>query len=79
MYKCSNNIVPVYISDIVPPLVGEVTNYPLRNRHNIAGICILVQKYPANLAFPHLYLAGIILIMTLESLTAMSPFAAHIK
>ena len=38
MYKCSNNIVPDYISDIVPPLVGEVTNYPIRNRHNIASM-----------------------------------------
>ena len=38
MYKCSNNIVPDYISDIVSPLVGEVTNYPLRNRHNIASM-----------------------------------------
>ena len=45
----------------------------------ILQVCILVQKYPANLAFPHLYLAGIILIITLESLTAMSPFAAHLK
>ena len=38
MYKCSNNLVPNYISDIVPPLVGEVTNYPLRNRNNISSI-----------------------------------------
>ena len=38
MYKCFNNIVPDYISDIVPPLVGEVTNYSLRNRHNIASM-----------------------------------------
>ena len=45
----------------------------------ILQVCILVQKYPANLAFPHLYLTGIILIMTLESLTDMSPFAAHLK
>ena len=45
----------------------------------ILQVCILVQKYPANLAFPHLYLAGIILIITLESLTAMSPFAAHLR
>ena len=37
MYKCSNNLVPNYISDIVPPLVGEVTNYPLRNRNNISS------------------------------------------
>ena len=78
MYKCSNNIVPDYISDIVPPLVGEVTNYPLRNRHNIASMYTRTEISP-KLAFPHLYLAGIILIITLESLTAMSPFAAHLR
>ena len=40
MYKCQHNlyIVPDYISDIIPPLVAEVTNYPLRNRHNLANI-----------------------------------------
>ena len=37
-YKCSNNLVPDYISDIIPPLVGEVSNYPLRNRQNIASM-----------------------------------------
>ena len=30
MYKCNYNIVPDYISDLIPPLVGEVSNYPLR-------------------------------------------------
>ena len=45
----------------------------------ILQVCILIQKYPANLAFPHLYLAGLILIITLESLTALSPFAANLK
>ena len=38
MYKCSNNLVPDYISDIVPPLICEVTNYPLHKRHNIASV-----------------------------------------
>ena len=38
MYKCQHNLVPDYISDIIPPLVAEVTNYPLRNRHNLANV-----------------------------------------
>ena len=38
MYKCSNNLVPDYISDIIPPLVGEVTNYSLRNCQNLANV-----------------------------------------
>ena len=38
MYKCSNDLVPDYISDIIPPLVGEVSNYSLRNRQNLANV-----------------------------------------
>ena len=38
MNKCSNSLVPDYISDILPPLVGEVTNYSLRNRQNLANV-----------------------------------------
>ena len=38
MYKCSNNLVPNYISDIIPPRVGEITNYPLRNRQNLSNM-----------------------------------------
>ena len=38
MYKCSNNLVPDYISDIIPPLVCEVSDYPLRNRNNLANV-----------------------------------------
>ena len=38
MYKCSNNLVSDYISDIIPPRVAEVSNYPLRNRDNISNI-----------------------------------------
>ena len=38
MYKCSNDLVPDYISDIIPPLVGEVSNYSLRNRQNLENV-----------------------------------------
>lgn len=38
MYKCSNNLVPDYISDIIPPHVREVSNYPLRNRNNFTNL-----------------------------------------
>ena len=38
MYKCSNNLVPDYISDIIPPLVREVSDYPLRNCYNLANV-----------------------------------------
>ena len=34
MYKVSNQLVPSYISDIIPPLVSDVSNYPLRNSSN---------------------------------------------
>ena len=35
--KCSNNLVPDYISDIIPPHVRDVSNYPLRNRNNLTN------------------------------------------
>ena len=38
MYKCSNSLVPDYISDIIPPLVGDVSKYSLRNRQNLANV-----------------------------------------
>lgn len=36
MYKVVNGSVPSYITDVIPPLVRETTNYPLRNNNNIA-------------------------------------------
>ena len=38
MFKFSNDLVPDYISDIILPLVGEVSNYSLRNRQNRANV-----------------------------------------
>ena len=38
MYKCTNNLIPDYISDIIPPLVREVSNYPLRNSDNLTNL-----------------------------------------
>ena len=35
MYKVNNNIVPSYI-DLIPPLVSEISNYPLRINRNIS-------------------------------------------
>ena len=31
MYKCNNNMVFGFISDFIPPLVRDVSVYPLRN------------------------------------------------
>ena len=36
MYRSVNRLVPSYISDLIPPVVGETTNYPLWNQINIA-------------------------------------------
>ena len=38
MYKCKNGQVPRYISDLIPPLVSEISNYPLRNRANLSSV-----------------------------------------
>ena len=34
MFKVHQGQVPNYISDLIPPLVRDVSNYPLRNMHN---------------------------------------------
>ena len=34
MFKVHQGQVPSYISDLIPPLVRDVSNYPLRNMHN---------------------------------------------
>ena len=36
MYKVNNDIVPSYIQDLIPPIVSEISNYPLRNNRNIS-------------------------------------------
>ena len=36
MYKVNNGIVPSYTQDLIPPLVREISNYPLRNNKNIS-------------------------------------------
>ena len=35
MYRANNNLVPTYITDLIPPVIRETTNYPLRNQNNI--------------------------------------------
>ena len=36
MDKVNNGIVTSYIQDLIPPLVSEISNYPLRNDRNIS-------------------------------------------
>ena len=35
MYRLVNGLVPTYITDLIPPVIRETTNYPLRNQNNI--------------------------------------------
>ena len=35
MYKSINGLVPTYVSDLIPPSVGEISTYTLRNQQNI--------------------------------------------
>ena len=35
LYKSINAIIPTYLSDLIPPSVGEISTYTLRNQHNI--------------------------------------------
>ena len=36
MYKVNNGLVPSYITDLFPPLVSEISRYPLRNNNNFS-------------------------------------------
>ena len=36
MYNVNAGLVPSYISDSIPPLVNEISDYPLRNNRNIS-------------------------------------------
>ena len=38
MYKAVNGMVPSYITDLIPPIVGNVSRYELRNSDNISRI-----------------------------------------
>lgn len=38
MYKVTNNMVPLYITDIIPQTVGNITDYNLRNRENLSTV-----------------------------------------
>ena len=35
MYRATNDIVPTYISNLIPPTVGNSSQYNLRNSHNV--------------------------------------------
>ena len=35
IFKAVNCLTPNYISDLIPPLVRNTTNYPLRNNNNL--------------------------------------------
>ena len=36
MYKVNNGLVSSYITDLFPPLVSEISGYPLRNNNNFS-------------------------------------------
>ena len=65
MYKCSDNLVPDYISHIIPSHVREVSNYPLRNRNNLTNLYTRIW-YHVDLASHHLCLTGAVFILILE-------------
>ena len=63
MYKAINGIVPSYLTDHIPPLVRETTNYPLRNDNNVTFPLHVPKSYTGH-AFPLLYLYGTLLMKT---------------
>ena len=45
MYKVVNDMVPLYISDIIPPTVANVSRYKLRNSENISRIPVRTSTF----------------------------------
>ena len=45
MYKVVNDMVPSYISDIIPPTVANVSRYELRNSENISRIPVRTSTF----------------------------------
>ena len=44
-YKMKNNLTPAYLSDLVPPLVGDENRYHLRNADHIQNIRTRTDSY----------------------------------
>ena len=44
-YKMQNNLSPDYLSSLVPPTIGDTTNYPLRNSSNLLTVHASSQLY----------------------------------
>lgn len=44
-YKMKNNLSPDYLSVLVPPTVGSITRYPLRNAENLLTVQASSQQY----------------------------------
>ena len=44
-YKMQNNLSPDYLSSLVPPTIGDTTNYPLRNSSNLLTLHASSQLY----------------------------------
>ena len=72
MYKYTNNLVLEYISDLIPPFIREVSNYPLRNRDNVS------RKYTRTEIFSRSCIpSGVSLWNSLDtSMTQLDSFAS---
>ena len=71
MYKALNNMVPEYISDIIPPFVRDQTNYPFRNRNDLTVPINRTEIFRKNHVFRRLPVYGIHLIITLKRFPAL--------
>ena len=63
MYDVNSGMVPSYIQDLIPPLVGEISDYPLRNNRNISVPLNRTSIY-RNLVFHQPLGYGILLLIT---------------
>ena len=46
MYRATNDMIPTYISNLIPPTVGNSSQYNLRNSHNVMIQPLLYDELP---------------------------------
>ena len=45
-FKIENGQAPLYLTDLIPPRIGDISNYPLRNSDNYVSINTNTCSYP---------------------------------
>ena len=75
MYNVNAGLVPSYTSDLIPPLVSEISDYPLRNKQKTFLLLIIGLTFQRNHVYPHPFDYGMALKMNLKTTFKVSKVA----